>query len=79
LVRAGDGTYLRVMSDLIEHGTEPVRTAAVECLFKIKCIGDEGAIRRMLSSTDNAMLKLMTFGALAGHGDQQSLDQIRPP
>lgn len=76
LARAGDNSRLDVIEAILERGETADQCAAAESLFKIGRVRND-AVLRQVSCARESVLFLMINGALASHGDADSLTYIR--
>ncbi|EAQ78571.1 alpha/beta hydrolase fold domain-containing protein [Blastopirellula marina] len=80
LVRAGDNSFVGMLSYRLADPASTGRVHAAESLFKLGLLGDKATLRRAAKSEDQG-LRQMSLAALARSGDivahQQILDDLK--
>lgn len=77
LVRAGDLSYVRVLSDVLAKPDPYGHVHASESLFKIWQVGEPSLLRKALARPDSPKLAIMSAAALARWGHPGALKRLR--
>ncbi len=77
LVRAGDLSYVRVLSDVLAKPDPYGHVHASESLFKVWQIGEASLLREALDQPDSPKLGIMAAAALSRWGHRGALAKLR--
>lgn len=77
LVRSGDLSYVRVLSEVLAKPDPYGHTHAAESLFKVRQLGDASPLRSAMDRPGPSKLGVMACASLARWGDPAALEMLR--
>ncbi len=77
LVRAGDLSYVRILSEVLSKPNSYGHVHASESLFKVRQIGHAALLRHAMTEPDSPKLGIMAAAALARWGHPEALETLR--